>query len=137
MSVDQLIAKAMSTPQEPEAISCFLMARKRSTKTWTGSGTGSNKITTDPTMYNYQGHDAEYWFVKGQKAYRNNMSLEKQKTILIKEVIKAEGMADYYKEKRKKLIVEKRAQKERFQLYMFGAIVISAASILIAIGTVV
>lgn len=52
MSVDQLIAKALSTTSEDEAIACLKMARKR-----------GGKLTTTETKATIggPGKDVEYW----------------------------------------------------------------------------
>lgn len=56
--VNQLLAKAMSTASEEEAISCIRMARKKG---------GTFDGNTDSTDFN--GHDAKYWYEKAAHYY--------------------------------------------------------------------
>lgn len=59
MSVNQLLAKAMSTSSEEEAMSCLRMARKR--------GTVFEQASTSSS--DYKGHDARYWYSKAEQYY--------------------------------------------------------------------
>jgi hypothetical protein len=72
MSVNQLLAKAMSTSSEEEALACLRMARKKG-KTFEAVGSGD-----------YNGHDAKYWYEKAasfyQKAKEHNELADTVKT---------------------------------------------------------
>lgn len=66
MSVDQLLAKALSTSSEDEAISCLRMARKKNN----GKTTNVNiKGDTAHKSGTYNGQSAEYWYVKARGYY--------------------------------------------------------------------
>ncbi len=55
-NINQLLAKALSTTSEDEAMACLRMARKKG---------GRLEDSSKPSEYN--GHDAKYWY---DKAYR-------------------------------------------------------------------
>ena len=57
-NINQLLAKAMSTTSEEEAMSCLRMARKKG-KTLDG----------DITSSDYNGHGAKYWYEKAVQYY--------------------------------------------------------------------
>jgi hypothetical protein len=57
-NINQLLAKAMSTTSEEEAMSCLRMARKKG-KTLDG----------DITSSDYNGHGAKYWYEKAALYY--------------------------------------------------------------------
>lgn len=57
MSINQLLAKAMSTTSEEEAMNCLRMARKRGSSFEQGSSS------------NYKGQDARYWYHKAEHYY--------------------------------------------------------------------
>ena len=59
MSVKQLLAKAMSTSSEDEAIACLRMARKKGNSLDLGSGS-----------VEYKGKTAEYWYDKANMYYQ-------------------------------------------------------------------
>ncbi len=61
-TTDQLIAKAMSTTSEDEAIACLRMARKKG-----GKVTQSFETKVEDTTYN--GHTAKYWYEKALAYY--------------------------------------------------------------------
>ncbi len=61
-TTDQLIAKAMSTTSEDEAIACLRMARKKG-----GKVTQSFETKVEDTTYN--GHTAKYWYEKAATYY--------------------------------------------------------------------
>lgn len=58
-TVEQLLSKAMSTSSEDEAISCLVMARKKSSS--------FNKIEAKDNLY--KGGSAEYWHNKTYEYY--------------------------------------------------------------------
>ena len=58
-NVKQLLAKAMSTSSEDEAIACLRMARKKSNSLDLGSGS-----------VEYKGKTAEYWYDKANMYYQ-------------------------------------------------------------------
>ncbi len=60
-AVNQLLAKALSTTSEEEAMSCLRMARKKT------STFDSPVSTSTPTEY--RGHDAKYWYDKASYYY--------------------------------------------------------------------
>lgn len=59
MSVKQLLAKAMSTSSEDEAIACLRMARKKGSSLDLGAGS-----------LEYKGKTAEYWYDKANMYYQ-------------------------------------------------------------------
>lgn len=61
-TTDQLIAKAMSTTSEDEAIACLRMARKKGGKVTQSFGQKSEEVT-------YNGHTAKYWYEKALAYY--------------------------------------------------------------------
>ena len=65
-AVNQLLAKAMSTSSEEEAMSCLRMARKKSNTFDSGVSTSSE----------FNGHTAEYWYNKAVIYY--NTAKKKQ-----------------------------------------------------------
>ena len=78
MSTNQLLAKALSTSSEEEAIACLRMARKKGARIEESTSSGD-----------YNGHDAKYWHdkayiwytqakAKEQKPVQNGMSIEQQ-----------------------------------------------------------
>lgn len=67
-TVNQLLAKAMSTSSEEEAMSCLRMARKKSNTFDSGVSTSSE----------FNGHTAEYWYNKAVTYY--NAAKKKQET---------------------------------------------------------
>ncbi len=60
-AVNQLLAKALSTTSEEEAMSCLRMARKKT------STFDSPVSVSTPTEY--RGHDAKYWYDKASYYY--------------------------------------------------------------------
>jgi uncharacterized protein (DUF3084 family) len=72
-TTDQLIAKAMSTTSEDEAIACLRMARKKGGKVTQSFGQKSEEVT-------YNGHTAKYWYEKALAYYnyhkQNNNSAD-------------------------------------------------------------
>lgn len=60
-AVNQLLAKALSTTSEEEAMSCLRMARKKT------STFDSPVSVSTPTEY--KGHDAKYWYDKASYYY--------------------------------------------------------------------
>ena len=62
MSINQLLAKAMSTTSEEEAMSCLRMARKKG-KTF-DMGSSSNSSTAE-----YKGQGPKYWYDKAAHYY--------------------------------------------------------------------
>lgn len=58
MSINQLLAKALSTTSEDEAMACLRMARKR-----------GGKLEDSSAPVEYNGHDAKYWYDKAYKWY--------------------------------------------------------------------
>ena len=73
-NVNQLLAKALSTTSEDEAMACLRMARKKG---------GRLEDSSAPAEYN--GHDAKYWYDKAYKWYHeakkhsDGLSPEQQK----------------------------------------------------------
>jgi hypothetical protein len=73
-NINQLLAKALSTTSEDEAMSCLRMARKKG---------GRLEESSAPAEYN--GHDAKYWYDKAYKWYHeakkhsDGLSPEQQK----------------------------------------------------------
>lgn len=61
-TTDQLIAKAMSTTSEDEAIACLRMARKKGGNVTQSFGQKSEEVT-------YNGHTAKYWYEKALAYY--------------------------------------------------------------------
>lgn len=59
-NTEQLLAKAMSTSSEDEAIACLRMARKKGASAYSGAST---------TNSTYNGHDAKYWYDKAAAWY--------------------------------------------------------------------
>ena len=57
-NINQLLAKAMSTTSEEEAMSCLRMARKK------GKSFEAGGVSND-----YNGHDARYWYEKAALYY--------------------------------------------------------------------
>ena len=57
MSINQLLAKALSTTSEDEAMACLRMARKK-----------GGQLNDSPNSV-YNGHDAKYWYDKAYKWY--------------------------------------------------------------------
>ena len=70
MSINQLLAKALSTTSEDEAMTCLRMARKRG---------GKLEDSSAPAEYN--GHDAKYWYelYHQANAQSDRMTQEQQK----------------------------------------------------------
>lgn len=56
-NINQLLAKAMSTASEDEAMSCLRMARKK------------GKTLDAEVGSDYNGHDAKYWYEKAASFY--------------------------------------------------------------------
>lgn len=56
-TVNQLLSKAMSTTSEEEAVSCLMMARRK-----------SNSLPS-PVSAEYNGKNAEYWYHKANTLY--------------------------------------------------------------------
>jgi hypothetical protein len=61
-TTNQLIAKAMSTTSEDEAIACLRMARKKGGKVTQSFDTKVEEVT-------YNGHTAKYWYEKALAYY--------------------------------------------------------------------
>ncbi len=57
-NINQLLAKAMSTTSEEEAMSCLRMARKK-----------GKTFDSDITSSDYNGHGAKYWYEKAALYY--------------------------------------------------------------------
>lgn len=57
MSINQLLAKALSTTSEDEAVACLRMARKK------------GKTLDSTVSSDYNGHDAKYWYEKAASFY--------------------------------------------------------------------
>lgn len=70
MSVNQLLAKALSTPSEEEAMSCLRMARKK-----------GGRLEDSGSSSKYNGQSAEYWYNKASMYYAK--SREKQAGLTI------------------------------------------------------
>lgn len=72
-NINQLLAKALSTTSEDEAMACLRMARKKG---------GRLENSSVPAEYN--GHDAKYWYDKAYKWYHeakkhsDGLSLDQQ-----------------------------------------------------------
>lgn len=62
-TADQLIAKAMSTTSEDEAIACLRMARKKGGYVTKNSSQQVGEVT-------YNGHTAKYWYEKALAYYK-------------------------------------------------------------------
>ena len=107
MSINQLLAKALSTTSEDEAMACLRMARKRG---------GKLEDSSAPAEYN--GHDAKYWYDKAYKWYHQakaqseGLTQEQQKHLYRMYQNEAECVARLRQEKRA-LEVEIRTLKER------------------------
>lgn len=56
--VNQLLAKAMSTTSEDEAVACLRMPRKI-----------GGEVSHKPEETGYKGHNAEYWHKKADEYY--------------------------------------------------------------------
>ena len=71
-NINQLLAKALSTASEDEAVACLRMARKK------------GKTLDTEVSGDYNGHDAKYWYEKASSFYRtikeNGDNLETAKT---------------------------------------------------------
>ena len=72
MDVNQILAKAMSTSSEEEAIACLRMARKR------GGQVGSQVDT-------FNRHDAKYWYEKALDYYTIAKKVEEYYRMYTKE----------------------------------------------------
>lgn len=78
-AVNQLLAKALSTTSEEEAMSCLRMARKKT------STFDSPVSVSTPTEY--KGHDAKYWYDKASYYYtelkhnRSDLTMEQAKRL--------------------------------------------------------
>lgn len=57
-NINQLLAKAMSTASEDEAVACLRMARKK------------GKTLDAEVSGDYNGHDAKYWYEKAAAFYK-------------------------------------------------------------------
>lgn len=57
-NINQLLAKALSTTSEDEAVSCLRMARKK------------GKTLDTEVGGDYNGHDAKYWYEKAASFYK-------------------------------------------------------------------
>lgn len=94
-TVNQLLAKAMNTSSEDEAMACLRMARKKATSL-------EESLSSD-----YKGHDAKYWYTQAV-AYYNKVQ-EKPAGL------SADNQALLYKmyknaeQDNQKLVMEKRA----------------------------
>lgn len=58
-NVNQLLAKALSTTSEDEAMACLRMARKK-----------GGQLESPNTHVDYNGHSAEYWYEKAALYYQ-------------------------------------------------------------------
>lgn len=58
MSINQLLAKALSTTSEEEAMSCLRMARKK------------GKTLDNAVANEYNGHGPKYWYDKANQYYQ-------------------------------------------------------------------
>ena len=67
-AVDQLLAKALSTTSEDEAVACLRMARKKG-----GKLSGGDESTSE-----YNGHSAQYWYDKAFALYTESKKMHTQ-----------------------------------------------------------
>lgn len=95
-TVNQLLAKAMNTASDDEAMACLRMARKKAT-------TLENGLSND-----YKGHDAKYWHDRAVVYY--NQVTEKPKAVGLS-VDQQHVLWNMYKnseQEKAKLMVDKR-----------------------------
>lgn len=118
MSIDQLIAKALSTTSEEEAIACLRMARKKGVK-------GSVSDTARPTGL-HNGYNAEYWYNKAYLFYREYRDAVNEKSDLR---YKLDRQASMYREKLS--VAEKDAAMYRFWSVVGGVGFMIAATVAI------
>jgi hypothetical protein len=93
-AVNQLLAKAMSTSSEDEAIACLRMARKK-----------GNTLDLSVKAAEYNGHTAEYWYEKARTYY--NVAKKKQES---------DGLTPYQQQELYNMF--KSAENERDRLYV-------------------
>lgn len=82
--IDQLLAKAMSTQSEEEALACLKMARKHG-NTYTGNLGENSNVKQEPkkdnsTSHLHKGHSASYWFDRAEyyyKTWHNSLAMSK------------------------------------------------------------
>lgn len=139
-TIDQLLAKAMSTSSEDEAIACLRMARKK------GGNTEPTNSSSGEDVYN--GHNAKYWYEKANVYYQKlkqkpekpaggGLSLEQQ-SILLKMYENAEkqrviAQENLYRTQtslnQTKQLLEKSKEGKTFDLFIFGVILVVGVSI--------
>ncbi len=103
-NVNQLLAKAMSTTSEEEAMSCLRMARKKGKSFDVGGDSGE-----------YNGHSAKYWYEKAALYY--NKAKEKSDGLSLEQQNQLFRMYKNAEDDRAKMSTEKRAlEKEVYAL---------------------
>lgn len=108
---NQLIAKAISTTSDDEALSCLRMAKKIGGEIQSSVG-------------EYNGKTAEYWYDKAKKLYDNNKSYETS----YEKVVKAGYRLSTERDVLQKQVKEQAStiNKQRTKIIMLAAISISA-----------
>ena len=108
---NQLIAKAISTTSDDEALACLRMAKKIGGETQSSVG-------------EYNGKTAEYWYDKAKKLYDNNKSYETS----YEKVVKAGYRLSTERDVLQKQVREQAStiSKQRTTIIMLAAISITA-----------
>lgn len=130
-NINQLLAKAMSTTSEEEAMSCLRMARKK----------GSSFNIPQPSSGLYKDKDAKYWYDRAsfyynqatnQKSNQGGMSLEAQKALFRSY---NEYVDKYWKERRKVLDLQIKLDKlkEKSPMKMWIAIAVIQSFVILGL----
>jgi len=102
---DALIAKALSTSSEDEAIACLRMARKKGVKL----NSSEEKSSSD-----YNGHNAKYWYEKAvayyNKAKNSSSSYSVQQFNALYNMYQGEANSNY-KNRERILMLERQVSK--------------------------
>lgn len=125
--VDQLIAKAMSTTSEEEAISCLKFARKEASKSgYTPKQTAEPKQAT-PSYESYTIYDLQNKLKILENMYRD---AHNRGTYFMNEMTKAQ----IDREKFRSMYQNEKFSKSNFKIAMMCALTVAAACFVFAIG---